>query len=150
MGPASMFSESSTRKKNNNIYKSNITSSSSPTSPTSTSIHFSTGGWGPITRPAIPGHEIVGTVVARGKKAVHQIGDRVGVGCLVSCCREPDLCDWCKKGEDQFCSKRVMTFNAPYKDGRGGISEGGFADRIRVYGDYAFKSKPFFLSCSSS
>ncbi|KAF8927283.1 chaperonin 10-like protein [Dissophora ornata] len=104
-----------------------------------TDIHFSTEGWGTITRPAIPGHEIVGTVVARGKKAVHEIGDRVGVGCLVACCREPDLCDWCKKGEDQFCSKRVMTFNAPYKDGRGGISEGGFADRIRVYGDFAFK-----------
>lgn len=34
-----------------------------------------------------------------------------------------------------------MTFNSPFKDGRGGISEGGFADRIRVYSDYAFKSE---------
>ncbi|KAG0057319.1 hypothetical protein BGZ83_011562 [Gryganskiella cystojenkinii] len=101
-------------------------------------IHFSTGGWGPITRPAIPGHEIVGHVVARGNNALHQIGDRVGVGCIVQACRE-ELCDQCEKGEDQFCEHKAITFNAPYKDGRGGISEGGFADRIRVYSDYAFK-----------
>ena len=103
-------------------------------------IHFSTEGWGPITRPAIPGHEIVGHVVARGEKAIHQIGDRVGVGCIVAACRGK-LCDQCEKGEDQFCDQKAITFNAPYKDGRGGVSEGGFADRIRVYSDYAFKSK---------
>ncbi|KAK5798867.1 chaperonin 10-like protein [Linnemannia elongata] len=102
-------------------------------------IHFSTEGWGPITRPAIPGHEIVGVVVKRGEDAAHQIGDRVGVGCLVSCCRGSSVCDWCRKGEDQFCANKTVTFNAPYKDGRGGISEGGFADRMRVYSDYAFK-----------
>jgi hypothetical protein len=107
----------------------------------SNSIHFSTEGWGPITRPAIPGHEIVGIVVKRGEDASHQIGDRVGVGCLVSCCRGTSVCDWCRKGEDQFCQNKTVTFSSPYKDGRGGISEGGFADRIRVYSDYAFKSE---------
>ncbi|KAG0255001.1 hypothetical protein BG011_005400 [Mortierella polycephala] len=101
-------------------------------------IHFSSEGWGPITRPAIPGHEIVGTVVKRGDAAIHQVGDRVGVGCIVAACRK-DPCEWCAKGEDQFCEHMTITFNAPYKDGRGGISEGGFADRVRVYGDYAFK-----------
>lgn len=40
-----------------------------------------------------------------------------------------------------MCENVTITFNAPYKDGRGGISEGGFADRMRVYSDYAFKSK---------
>ncbi|KAF9385786.1 hypothetical protein CPB97_004459 [Podila verticillata] len=107
-------------------------------------IHFSTEGWGPISQPAIPGHEIVGTVVARGANAKHQIGDRVGVGCIVSSCRlstsEPG-CIQCQKGLDQMCDNLTITFNAPYKDGRGGISEGGFADRIRVYSDYAFKSE---------
>ncbi|KAI1316935.1 hypothetical protein EDD11_009336 [Mortierella claussenii] len=101
-----------------------------------TDIHFSSEGWGPITRPAIPGHEIVGTVVARGKDAIHQKGDRVGVGCLVASCHE---CNFCHKGLDQFCEKKVLTFNAPYKDGRGGVSEGGWADRVRVCSDYAFK-----------
>ncbi|KAG9319376.1 hypothetical protein KVV02_003889 [Mortierella alpina] len=101
-------------------------------------IHFATEGWTPIVRPVIPGHEIVGTVVARGDNSAHKMGDRVGVGCLVGSCRT-NLCEWCTKGEDQFCDQKTVTFNAPYTDGRGGISQGGLADRIRVFDDYAFK-----------
>ncbi|KAF9953711.1 hypothetical protein BGZ70_000143 [Mortierella alpina] len=101
-------------------------------------IHFASEGWAAIERPAIPGHEIVGTVVARGDRSAHRIGERVGVGCLVGACRK-DLCEWCAEGKDQFCAQKTVTFNAPYLDGRGGISQGGLADRIRVYDDYAFK-----------
>ncbi|KAF9927681.1 hypothetical protein FBU30_002979 [Linnemannia zychae] len=106
-----------------------------------TDVHFLTEGWGPITRSTIPGHEIVGTVVKRGEDATHQIGDRVGLGYLASCCRpsQGKVCEWCKRDEDQFCINKTVTFNSAYKDDRGGISEGGFADRIRVYSDYAFK-----------
>ncbi|KAF9575288.1 hypothetical protein EC968_003640 [Mortierella alpina] len=101
-------------------------------------VHFANEGWTPIVRPAILGHEIVGKIVARGDKSAHQLGDRVGVGCLVGSCRK-NLCEWCTRGEDQFCPQKTVTFNAPYTDGRGGISQGGFADRIRVFDDYAFR-----------
>ncbi|KAG0365893.1 hypothetical protein BC939DRAFT_453173 [Gamsiella multidivaricata] len=99
---------------------------------------------GLLKRPAIPRQEIVGTVAARGDKTDHQIGDRVGVGYLASSCRGTggdDLCEWCKKDEGRFCPKKFVTFDSPYQGGRGGISEGGFVDRIRVYDDFAFKSK---------
>ncbi|KAG0316783.1 hypothetical protein BG000_004746 [Podila horticola] len=116
-------------------------------------IHFSTEGWGPLSRPSIPGHEIVGTVVARGAKNKHQIGDRVGVGCIVSSCRDPAPpagCVQCQKGLDHMCENVTITFNAPYKDGRGGISEGGFADRMRVYSDYAFKIPSVITSAEAA
>ncbi|KAF8904298.1 hypothetical protein BGZ58_006505, partial [Dissophora ornata] len=38
-----------------------------------------------------------------------------------------------------FCSKAAYTYNAAYKDGRGGNTYGGYADRIRVNSEYAFK-----------
>ncbi|KAI8605037.1 putative quinone oxidoreductase [Dissophora ornata] len=100
-------------------------------------IHTITGGWGELKNgPCIPGHEIVGKVVATGRDSYHKIGDLVGVGAMVDACGE---CDECKSGFDQFCSKAAYTYNATYKDGRGGNTYGGYADRIRVNSEYAFK-----------
>jgi D-arabinose 1-dehydrogenase-like Zn-dependent alcohol dehydrogenase len=33
----------------------------------------------------------------------------------------------------------ALTYNDTYKDGRGGVTYGGYADRIRVNGEFAFK-----------
>jgi alcohol dehydrogenase (NADP+) len=58
----------------------------------------------------VPGHEIAGVVSAVGDGVTrHQVGDRVGVGCMVHSCGE---CAFCKNGEEQFCAKgAVMTYN---------------------------------------
>ncbi|KAF9085034.1 hypothetical protein BGX27_003639, partial [Mortierella sp. AM989] len=100
-------------------------------------IHTITSGWGELKLgPCIPGHEIVGKVVAKGSESHHNIGDLVGVGAQVDSCGE---CIECKKGFDQFCSSKAFTYNDTFKDGRGGLTYGGYADRLRVNGEFAFK-----------
>ncbi|KAF9358273.1 hypothetical protein BGX26_002141 [Mortierella sp. AD094] len=100
-------------------------------------IHTITGGWGELRHgPCIPGHEIIGKVVAKGEHSHHNIGDLVGVGAQVDSCGK---CDECKAGFDQFCNKKAMTYNDTYKDGREGLTYGGYADRLRVNSELAFK-----------
>ncbi len=50
----------------------------------------------------VPGHEIAGIVSEVGSGVTKfEVGDRVGVGCLVDSCRE---CDNCKAGLEQYCT----------------------------------------------
>lgn len=100
-------------------------------------IHTMTGGWGEIkTGHCITGHEIVGQVVKAGPKALHQVGEVVCVGTIVDACGE---CKDCKEGFEQLCYKSVFTYNAFYQDGSDAKSYGGYADRIRVNSEYAYK-----------
>ncbi|KAF9577398.1 hypothetical protein BGW38_007406 [Lunasporangiospora selenospora] len=100
-------------------------------------IHTITSGWGDLKySPCIPGHEVVGKVVVKGANTTHQIGDLVGVGGLISSCGN---CKHCKTGFEQFCPERTFIFNDTFKDGRGGLTYGGFADRLQVHGKFAFK-----------
>lgn len=47
-------------------------------------IHTVNGDWGPQPYPLVPGHEIVGIVTKTGASVTrHQVGNRVGVGCIV-------------------------------------------------------------------
>ncbi|KAI1320916.1 hypothetical protein EDD11_009239 [Mortierella claussenii] len=100
-------------------------------------IHTISGGWGP-QQNVICGHEVVGKIAVLGDENVsaHKIGDLVGVGALVHSCRQ---CKECKAGFDQFCQHKVFTQSDFYKDERGGPSYGGFADRIRLNSEFAFK-----------
>ncbi|KAG0197920.1 hypothetical protein BGX28_008584 [Mortierella sp. GBA30] len=100
-------------------------------------VHTITEGWGRLQLgPCIPGHEIVGKVVAKGDKCHHQIGDLVGAGPVIDSCGE---CRECKAGVDNFCRKRTNTYNDIYKDERGGKSYGGYANRVRANGDFFHK-----------
>ena len=48
---------------------------------------------GPAALPVVPGHEIVGIVTEVGPDVTsHQVGDRVGVGCMVNSCGECANC----------------------------------------------------------
>jgi len=98
-------------------------------------IHTITGGWGSIKEEVIVGHEIVGKVVAAGADSHHKVGDLVGAGAMVDACGE---CKDCKAGFDQMCKKRAFTYNDLFKDGRGGKAYGGYADRVRVNGEFVF------------
>jgi uncharacterized zinc-type alcohol dehydrogenase-like protein len=79
-------------------------------------IHQVRQEWGPSNYPMVPGHEIVGNVVAVGGSATrHKIGDTVGVGVFVNSCRE---CANCLSGDNQYCLKETVgTYNGFEYDG---------------------------------
>lgn len=61
----------------------------------------------PPKLPVIPGHQIVGTVeklTAGAKK--FEIGDRVGITWLNSCC---ETCNFCKSGRENLCQNAKWT-----------------------------------------
>ncbi|MDC0771342.1 NAD(P)-dependent alcohol dehydrogenase [Streptomyces sp. HD] len=92
-------------------------------------IHQAREGWGEATFPMVPGHEIAGIVSEVGPGVTkYQVGDRVGVGCLVDSCRE---CENCKAGLEQYCTGgNVGTYNSVGKDGE--VTYGGYSEKIVV------------------
>jgi uncharacterized zinc-type alcohol dehydrogenase-like protein len=88
----------------------------------------------PTVYPLVPGHEIVGRVVAVGKDVKKfKEGDIAAVGCLVNSCR---VCPSCRAGEEQFCENGfTLTYNSEDKI-LGGVTYGGYSDSIVV--DEAF------------
>ena len=83
----------------------------------------------PTVYPAVPGHEIVGRVTGVGTGVTkYRVGDLVGVGCLV----DADLtCPQCRRGEEQFCTSQVQTYNSPDRH-LGGVTYGGYSSAIVV------------------
>lgn len=90
-------------------------------------VHLVDGDWGVGGYPMVPGHEIVGSVAASGPE-VRQLapGQRVGVGWQRGACLE---CEWCVSGQENLCAREVATCVDRH---------GGFAERIRVDGRFAF------------
>jgi uncharacterized zinc-type alcohol dehydrogenase-like protein len=77
--------------------------------------------WGMSTYPFVPGHEIVGTVVALGSEARGlKIGQRVGVGWTATSCLH---CHECISGRQHLCPTAQGTIVGRH---------GGFADRVRA------------------
>ncbi len=58
-----------------------------------------------VSTPAVPGHEIVGTIIEVGAKVKNlSIGDRVIIDEVLSCeVRGLELCDACKEGDFSLC-----------------------------------------------
>ena len=89
-------------------------------------IHLIDNDWGISKYPFIPGHEIVGTVVAMGSGVKDRaMGERVGVGWQADSC---GICEWCRQGDEHLCAK-----SQPTCVGR----NGGFAEKIRVNSKFA-------------
>jgi uncharacterized zinc-type alcohol dehydrogenase-like protein len=93
-------------------------------------IHTARSEWGPAKYPVVPGHEIVGRVIAIGTKvSTFKIGDLVGVGCLVDSCQH---CDACKESVEQYCENgSTGTYNSIDKIS-GGHTLGGYSTHIVV------------------
>ncbi|KAL3730420.1 hypothetical protein ACJRO7_027438 [Eucalyptus globulus] len=73
-------------------------------------------------------HEVVGEVLEVGSEVTGlRVGDRVGVGVLVGCCRN---CTPCKSDIEQYCSKKIWSYNDVYTDGK--PTQGGFAGEMVV------------------
>lgn len=82
--------------------------------------------WGISTYPAVPGHEVVGRVVAMGPQAKGvRIGQAVGVGWGAASCMH---CHQCLSGDQNLCVENVPTIVGHY---------GGFAERLRVQWPWA-------------
>jgi uncharacterized zinc-type alcohol dehydrogenase-like protein len=92
-------------------------------------IHQVREEWGKAIFPMVPGHEIAGIVSAVGPAVTrYQVGDRVGVGCMVDSCGE---CEFCKDGEEQYCTKgSVATYNGRGYDGESTM--GGYSQQVVV------------------
>jgi uncharacterized zinc-type alcohol dehydrogenase-like protein len=93
-------------------------------------VHTVRNEWLGTTYPCVPGHEIVGRVVAVGAHVKKfKEGDIAGVGCLVDSCR---VCGSCVENLEQFCEKEaIFTYNSPDKHS-GGMTLGGYSDNIVV------------------
>lgn len=93
-------------------------------------LHTARNEWHGTVYPCVPGHEIVGRIVAVGDHVKKfKLGDLAAVGCLVDSCRE---CDYCKEGLEQYCEGgSVLTYNSPDKF-LGGHTFGGYSESITV------------------
>ncbi|MFE5144226.1 NAD(P)-dependent alcohol dehydrogenase [Streptomyces fagopyri] len=99
-------------------------------------IHQAREGWGEAIFPMVPGHEIAGIVSEVGPGVTRfEVGDRVGVGCMVDSCRE---CENCKAGLEQYCVKGIVgTYNALDKNGE--PTYGGYSEKIVVDENYTVR-----------
>ncbi|WP_281540562.1 NAD(P)-dependent alcohol dehydrogenase [Maribacter aestuarii] len=100
-------------------------------------LHQVRNDWKNSKYPVVPGHEIVGKVMAVGKNVSNfKEGDLVGVGCMVDSCQE---CGACKDDLEQFCEKgATMTYNSKDKH-MGGHTFGGYSENIVVDKEFVLK-----------
>jgi uncharacterized zinc-type alcohol dehydrogenase-like protein len=92
-------------------------------------LHQVRSEWAGTLYPCVPGHEIVGTVAAVGAHVQgFQVGDLVGVGCMVDSCRH---CADCEAGLENYCDGMVGTYNGPTADAPG-HTLGGYSQSIVV------------------
>ena len=94
--------------------------------------------WGLTVYPLVPGHEVIGRVVATGCSAKGaQVGQRVGLGwCSGSCMG----CPLCLSGNHNLCQNMESTIVKRH---------GGFADRVRCHWAWAVPM-PDALNAKSS
>jgi propanol-preferring alcohol dehydrogenase len=75
------------------------------------------GRLAPTLSPIVPGHQIVGNVIDRGRAVTRfEIGDRVGITWLFSSCGR---CEFCRAGSENLCGQAKWTG----KDAHGGYAE---------------------------
>lgn len=83
--------------------------------------------------PIVPGHQVVGTVVALGEDVLSwRVGDRAGVAWLSSTCGE---CRHCAAGRENLCEQARFT---------GWDRDGGYAGYITAKAGFAFPLPPGF------
>jgi len=106
-------------------------------------IHTARNEWRGTTYPCIPGHEIAGVVKAVGSNVTKfQVGQHVGVGCLVNSCRD---CSECKDNLEQFClNGSEGTYNSVDSahlkaTGEKRMTYGGYSNIIVVDQDFVLR-----------
>ena len=92
-------------------------------------LHTARNEWKNTQYPSVPGHEIVGRVVAVGDQVTKfKVGDLAGVGCMVDSCGH---CPSCHEGDEQYCDNGFTgTYNGPLFGGAN--TYGGYSQTIVV------------------
>lgn len=77
--------------------------------------------WGISQFPLVPGHEVVGTIAAKGQSVTNlEVGDKVGLGWHAGYCM---TCSDCLHGDHNMCANAEATIVSHH---------GGFADKVRA------------------
>jgi propanol-preferring alcohol dehydrogenase len=96
-----------------------------------TDLHLAEGDLPPHRPSTVPGHEIVGRVLAAGEGVTRFVpGDRVGGAWLRGTC---GTCRYCGAGRENLC---------PYSLYTGWDADGGFAERTLLPADFAYPLPP--------
>jgi uncharacterized zinc-type alcohol dehydrogenase-like protein len=100
-------------------------------------LHAARGEWGDVSRPLVPGHEIVGRVAAvGGHVSKFKAGDMVGVGCLVDSCQH---CASCADDLEQYCETGFVGTYMGVEAESGKPTNGGYSDKIVVKDHFVLK-----------
>ncbi len=94
-------------------------------------LHQARNDWSNSLYPMVPGHEIVGRVVAVGAHVKRfKTGDFAGVGCMVDSCRH---CSACREDLEQYCEVGgpTLTYNGKERDSEQ-LTFGGYSEQIVV------------------
>ena len=94
-------------------------------------LHQAHNDWGGSLYPMVPGHEIVGRVVAVGSEvSKFRLGDLAGVGCMVDSCRS---CSACRADLEQYCEQGgpTVTYNGRERNSER-LTFGGYSEQIVV------------------
>ena len=99
-------------------------------------LHQCRNDWHNSRYPVVPGHEIVGEVVAVGPDVTRfQPGQTVAVGTIVDSCLS---CEECRDGWEQWClNGATNTYNGVDKQD-GSVTKGGYTDHIVVRDHFVF------------
>ncbi len=98
-----------------------------------TDLHVVDGDLPEPKLPVVPGHEIVGTVLAKGNEADRfAVGDRVGVPWLGWTC---GVCAYCRGGQENLCDRARFT---------GYQLDGGYAELTVADERYCFAIDPAY------
>jgi alcohol dehydrogenase, propanol-preferring len=95
-----------------------------------TDLHIVDGDLPFLGAPLVPGHEIVGEVVARGEGVSAPLGTRLGVPWLGYTDGE---CEFCQRGEENLCDRAQFT---------GYHLDGGYAEHVVADARYCFELPP--------
>ena len=78
--------------------------------------------WQMTAYPIVPGHEIVGEIIALGERVSHlKVGQTIGLGWYSKSCM---LCDSCLGGDHNLCGAAEGTIVGRH---------GGFANKVRCH-----------------
>ena len=93
-------------------------------------IHQVNNDWGGAIYPIVPGHEIIGKVVAVGDKVTKfKINDIVGVGVMVGSCGS---CSSCLENLEQYCDNGFIGTYSSKDPMHNEITYGGYSEKIVV------------------
>lgn len=96
-----------------------------------TDLHVTEGDLPERRKHVVPGHEVVGRVVALGDATTRlAVGDHVGIAWLRSTC---GTCRWCRSGRENLCRSATFT---------GWDEDGGYAGFATVPEAFAYRIPP--------